>query len=147
MIIVDANVLANGLARDDESGQRARVALGQEPRWAAPDHVIAEALSSFRGMVRSGVISDQRGRHAVRALGQVTIKLLRVQPLSLRIWELRDHLTAYEAAYVSAAEAYECPLLTSAARLAQAHGLRCEVHLVDSTQRDSSSSWPPCSLT
>lgn len=43
------------------------------------------------------------------------------------MWELRGNLTAYDAAYVAAAEAYECPLLTTDGRLARASGLRCAV--------------------
>ena len=37
-----------------------------------------------------------------------------------RIWELRDSVTAYDAAYVALAEAIECPLVTAAARLSGA---------------------------
>ena len=47
-----------------------------------------------------------------------------------RIWELRDHLTAYDAAYVSLAEALRCPLVASDARLASAAGIRCEVEVI-----------------
>jgi predicted nucleic acid-binding protein len=47
-----------------------------------------------------------------------------------RIWELRGNLTAYDAAYVAAAEAYECPLLTSDGRMSRASGIRCPVELI-----------------
>ena len=44
-----------------------------------------------------------------------------------RIWELRDNLTAYDAAYVALAETIECPLVTADARISRAPGLRCAV--------------------
>ncbi len=44
-----------------------------------------------------------------------------------RIWELRDNLSAYDAAYVALAEIIECPLVTADARLSRAPGLRCAI--------------------
>lgn len=52
------------------------------------------------------------------------------QPLIGRIWELRDDLTPYDAAYVALAEALEAPLLTADRRLARAAGAGCEVELL-----------------
>ena len=49
-----------------------------------------------------------------------------------RAYELRENVTAYDAAYVALAEALDCPLLTADARLARAPGIRCEVELVES---------------
>jgi predicted nucleic acid-binding protein len=47
-----------------------------------------------------------------------------------RIWELRNNLTAYDAAYVALAEALEKPLLTRDRRLATAAGHRAQIELV-----------------
>ena len=47
-----------------------------------------------------------------------------------RIWELRDNVTAYDAAYVALAEAIECPLVTADTRLSRAPGLRCAVTIL-----------------
>ena len=44
-----------------------------------------------------------------------------------RVWELRDNLSAYDAAYVALAEIIDCPLVTADARLSRAPGLRCAV--------------------
>ena len=46
-----------------------------------------------------------------------------------RIWELRENLTAYDAAYVALAEALDAPLVTMDACLAQAPGHRAAVEL------------------
>ena len=46
-----------------------------------------------------------------------------------RIWELRNNLTAYDAAYVALAEALKAPLLTRDRRLATAAGHRAQIEL------------------
>jgi predicted nucleic acid-binding protein len=43
---------------------------------------------------------------------------------------LRGNVTAYDAAYVAAAEYLGCRLVTSDGRLAKSTGLRCEVALI-----------------
>jgi len=44
--------------------------------------------------------------------------------------ELRENLSAYDAAYVALAEALDAPLLTLDERLARAPGVRARVELV-----------------
>src|ERR671916_2361721 len=44
-----------------------------------------------------------------------------------RIWELRENVSAYDAAYVALAEIIECPLVIADARLSRAPGIRCAV--------------------
>lgn len=47
-----------------------------------------------------------------------------------RVWELRENLTASDAAFVATAEALGVPLLTADRRLATATGLRCQLQLI-----------------
>ena len=47
-----------------------------------------------------------------------------------RVWELRDTLTAYDAAYVALAEALEATLVTRDARLARSSGHRARIELL-----------------
>lgn len=47
-----------------------------------------------------------------------------------RVWDLRNNLTAYDAAYVVLAEALNAPLITRDARLAGASGHRAAIELV-----------------
>ena len=46
------------------------------------------------------------------------------------MWALRSNLTAYDAAYVTIAEALDAPLLTLDARLAAAPGNRATFELL-----------------
>ena len=47
-----------------------------------------------------------------------------------RVWELRENLSAYDAAYVALAEALESPLVTADGRLARAPGPQCTITVV-----------------
>jgi len=46
-----------------------------------------------------------------------------------RIWELRDNVSAYDAAYIALAEMLEATLVTRDAQLARAPGIRAEVEV------------------
>jgi predicted nucleic acid-binding protein len=58
------------------------------------------------------------------------VQRVEVPSLASRIWQLRDNLTSYDAAYVALAELLSAPLVTSDARLVNAGGPRCVIELV-----------------
>lgn len=130
MIVVDASVFAFSLLDEGTAGGRCRAALAADSRWIAPEHWTIEVLSVIRGNLLGGKISKAHAEDAVAALA----KLEPVVPLSRvllpRIWELRGNLTPYDAAYVAAAEAYGCALVTADGRLARASGIRCPVDVI-----------------
>lgn len=47
-----------------------------------------------------------------------------------RLWQLRENLTAYDAAYVALSEELDAPLLTLDRRLANATGHRARIELL-----------------
>jgi predicted nucleic acid-binding protein len=51
-------------------------------------------------------------------------------PLLPRIWELRDNLTAYDAAFVALAETLNVPLITRDRRIANAPGHDARIELI-----------------
>jgi len=47
-----------------------------------------------------------------------------------RIWDLRENLSSYDAAYVALAELLDAPLLTTDARVGLVPGLPCAVEVL-----------------
>lgn len=131
MIVVDASVLAPALADDDSDGDLARERLRGE-RLAAPELIDLKVASTLRRALRAGRLDQRRSGQALVDLAALPVR--RAPHLSLlpRIWELRDNLTAYDAAYVALAEALRATLLTADVALSRAAGVRCEVEILTS---------------
>ena len=129
MIVVDASVVVQALSDDTEPGDQARQRLGGEP-LAAPHLLDIEVLAALRGLHRAGRINASRAQTAVSDLRDLPVVRSPHPALLHRIWELRDNVTVYDAAYVALAEALGVILLTRDARLAGATGLRCTVELL-----------------
>jgi predicted nucleic acid-binding protein len=130
VIVVDASVLADALIDDGPMGTAARTALTSDPHWVAPAHLLVEVVSVIRGKTLGGKLGLGRANEAVDALSTLVVEEVQLSGLVDRIWQLRSNLTAYDAAYVAAAEAFGCPLVTGDGRLAKASGVRCEVRVV-----------------
>lgn len=129
MIVIDASVLANALTDDGSLGVRARNELGRDSHWAAPEHLIMEVSSAIRGRYLGRKISAERAVDAMAALAAATVDVVATPPLLARMWELRENLNSYDAAYVAAAETYECALVTADDRLGRAPDVRCEIRV------------------
>lgn len=129
MIVVDASAVVLALCIDDEVGGAARARLSGE-LLSAPELVDIEVVSVLRRGRRARRLDDHRCLQALADLRD--LDLHRVPHLKLldRVWELRDALSAYDAAYVALAEHLAAPLVTADRKLARARGLRCEVELL-----------------
>ncbi|CAA9454669.1 MAG: hypothetical protein AVDCRST_MAG28-2252 [uncultured Rubrobacteraceae bacterium] len=94
-----------------------------------PHLLDVEVLSVLRHHTLRRVLARERGATALQDLKN--IKMSRYPNTSLlgRIWELRDNLTAYDAAYVALAEALGALLITKDERLARAPGNHATVEL------------------
>jgi predicted nucleic acid-binding protein len=116
VIVLDASVLTDFLL-----GRRATVAaLESELAGAdqaplhAPQVIELETLNALRRLARAGVVSDQRATEAASDLADARLIRYPHEPLSVRVWQLRHNLTAYDAAYLALAEALDDPLLMTA---------------------------------
>ncbi|MEV6214181.1 type II toxin-antitoxin system VapC family toxin [Nocardia sp. NPDC051833] len=130
MIVVDASVFVHALLNPGPLGDVCRAALEADNRWIAPQHWTVEVLSVIRRFTRAGTITADQAARAVDAVGALDPEVPVTRVFVPRIWDLRDNLTAYDAAYVAAAEAYGCDLLTTDARLANAPGITCAVRVL-----------------
>ena len=130
MIVIDASVLANVLADDDEDGRAARDALHADTDLAAPDLIDVETVAVLRKRWLAKALTARRFRHAITDLTDLAIARYPVLPLMARAYELRANVTPYDAAYVALAETLEVTLLTSDRRLSNASGPRCEIEFV-----------------
>ncbi len=129
MVVLDASAAAVALIRDDPTGDRVRARLVTESLFA-PDLLDVEVLSTCRRIVRSGLLDVRRAEQALADLDALHLIRTPHRLLVPRIWELRDNLSAYDAAYVALAEALDAPLVTTDARLARAPGIRCDVEVL-----------------
>lgn len=129
MIVVDASILAPALADDESDGDLVRARL-QGEQLAAPELIDLEVISTLRRAARAGRLDDRRSSQALTDLAALPLKRVPHLPLLSRIWELRENLTAYDAAYVALAEALGALFLTADGPLTRASGVQCEVELL-----------------
>lgn len=106
MIVVDASVLVDVLL--DRSEARAllnRELAGREHEpLHAPSLIEPETLNVLRKFVLRRVVSPRRATEAVSDLARARLIRYSHEPLIFRIWELRDQVTAYDAAYIALTE-------------------------------------------
>src|SRR6266849_8977081 len=116
MIVVDASAVLEVLLNTrDGAGIATRLFMAGETLHV-PHLLDLEVAQVLRRYARSGELTAQRGMQALEDL--VDLPLLRYphELLLARIWELRDNVTAYDAAYLALAEALAAPLVTAMPR-------------------------------
>lgn len=122
MIVADASVIYDSLI-----GSTAAQEVLADKHLHVPTVADVEVASVLRKRVRLGQISAEDGWRALETYRWMGVTRHSTFAFFDRIWELRDNLTAYDAAYVALAEIIDCPLVTADARLSRAPGLRCAV--------------------
>ena len=130
MIVVDASAIIDVLLRTP-------VALAVEDRLfasgetlLAPQLIDLEVAQVLRRYAATGEIAAERAGVALADFMDFPMARYPHSDLLPRIWELRANLTAYDAAYVALAEAFETPLLTRDRKLASVPGHRAQIELV-----------------
>jgi predicted nucleic acid-binding protein len=121
MLVVDSSAIVAALV----GGKAARGAaqrLAADGDLHAPHLIDIEVLSALRCLVRGADLAPDRANDARLDFSDLTIVRYGHEPLSERIWELRDNVTAYDAAYLALAEALGAPLVTCDGALASAPG-------------------------
>lgn len=67
---------------------------------------------------------------ALRHLAGLPVRRMPLAPLLSRMWDLRDDITPYDAAYVALAEQLRATLITCDVRLASAPGAKCTFDVI-----------------
>ena len=130
MIVVDASaVLEVLLNTSDGTAIAARLFTAGETLHA-PHLLDLEVTQVLRRYARSGELTAQRGVQALEDLVDLPLARYPHEFLLARIWELRDNVTAYDAAYLALAEALAAPLVTRDAALASSRAHRARVELM-----------------
>jgi predicted nucleic acid-binding protein len=127
VIIVDTSAMVEFLTGDDERAEHVREATEAAQVLAAPHGIDLECASSLRGLVRGGKLERSRADYALEVLQQLAMTRYEHTWYLARIWELRENMWPYDAAYAALAEALRVPLLTVDKKFEATPGLKCEI--------------------
>ena len=130
MIVLDASAAVAVLLNIGPTAGniRLRITLPGE-NLHVPHLFDVEVLHVLRRHSLRRTLSRQRGSAAIAGLHDMRLSRYSHTAFVDRIWELKDDLSAYDAAYVALAETLRAPLVTTDARLARAPGIRAAVEV------------------
>jgi len=130
LIVVDASALIEVLLRTEAARAVENLLFASGQTLHAPHLLDVEVTQVLRRYAIKGEIDDERGRAALTDLADFPLQRYPHNFLLPRIWELRNNLTAYDAAYVALTEALDATLLTRDQRLAAAAGRHARIAVV-----------------
>jgi len=124
-LVVDASVVLAALTAAGPTGAWAEQQLTSSRDLIAPHHLHVEVANVLRRAQLAGQLDSTAASLAYQDLRRLPVRTVPFDPLADRIWALRSNLTAYDAAYVAAAEALDAPLATLDMKLVNAPGPTC----------------------
>ncbi|MGW4206442.1 type II toxin-antitoxin system VapC family toxin [Lentzea sp. NPDC004789] len=89
-----------------------------------------EVVSALRTMARGNPALAAVVPSALHHLAGLPVRRMALAALLPRMWELRDNITPYDAAYVALAEQLRATLITCDVRLASASGAKRTSHVI-----------------
>jgi predicted nucleic acid-binding protein len=122
MIVLDASAVVDWLLQTP-AGKRIEQRIYARKDTLHTVYLLdVEFAQVLRRLVREGTLARKRAEEAIEDL--IAVRVTRYAPVLLldRIWQLRQNLSAYDAAYVALAEELKAPLITRDQRLAAAPG-------------------------
>lgn len=120
MIVLDASVVVEMLLGTEAGRRIAPRVLSAEESLHAPHLLDVEVAQVVRRYWLAGEIAELRGREMLADLASLPIDRHAQTVLLPRIWELRNTVSAYDAAYLALSEVLPATLWTRDSRLAAA---------------------------
>jgi len=122
LIVVDASALLEVLLGTC-AGARIQGRLFRDGETLHAPHLIdLEVAQVLRRYGAAGELDPGRGAEALEDLAEMPLNRYHHDLFLSRIWELRQSVTAYDAAYIAIVEAPDAPLVTRDVRLTRATG-------------------------
>jgi predicted nucleic acid-binding protein len=130
LIVLDASAVISILLDSGPHAEPIRGRIESPGESVHVPHLLdVEVHNVLRRQTLRGILARERGATALQDLENIKMTRYPHVPLLGRLWELRENVTAYDAAYVALAEALGAPLITRDARLARASGNNATVEL------------------
>lgn len=111
MIVADASAIAEVLLARPLANA-VRIALSPHPELHVPEHFHVEVLSVLRRYAIRRELVGRRAAEALAALTDLRALTYPVIELADAVWDLREELTAYDAAYLALARRLDVQLVT-----------------------------------
>ena len=126
--VLDASVAVTALT---EPGSGAAGLLADtDAVFPTPAIFDVEVRSALRGLVRGGKYDRTAAGELIADLMILPVERWHTSSLLPRIWELRENLTPYDAAYVALAEVTGAILVTGDERITAVPATRCEIRII-----------------
>ena len=126
--VLDASVAVTALT--EPGSPAADLLSGGDAAFQVPSIFDAEVLSALRGLVRGGKFDLTAATDLIVDLMVLPVDRWHMSPLLPRMWELRENLTPYHAAYVALAELTGAVLITGDERTTASPGTRCDIQII-----------------
>ena len=130
MIVLDASALVE-LLLDTPTGRVIATRIADPALGLHVPHLAdVEVAQALRRYVKDGELDAATAAVALEDFRSLDLQRHAHEPLLDRIWELRQHLSAYDAVYLALADVLDAVLLTCDGRLARAPSAARRVELV-----------------
>jgi predicted nucleic acid-binding protein len=130
VIVLDASAAIEWLLQTPTGTRVEERIFSAVPNLHAPHLLDIEVAQVLRRYVTAHIITASRGQEALQDLIDLPLTRYPHDLLLWRIWNLRNALTAYDAAYVALAEALGALLITCDRKMAAASGHSALIQVV-----------------